>query len=163
VRWTEDPDFLRNGDTAAAVPRSLATVAKDLQEPPGHDTFYFHFRAIEDDRLLGFAVLHSVEWNNRAGVLAIGIWDPRNRGRGYGADALRTLLRYAFNELNLQRVGLDVIANNAAAIRAYERVGFRREGAMREAVLRAMVGKGSTVLRTQRSNTLRTRQTIGRT
>jgi RimJ/RimL family protein N-acetyltransferase len=45
-------------------------------------------------------------------------------------------LRYAFDELNLYRVGLDVIESNRRAIRAYEKVGFQREGAVRGAVLR---------------------------
>ena len=57
-------------------------------------------------------------------------------GKGYGTDALRLVLRYAFHELNLFCVGLDVVGNNAQAIRAYEKVGFSQEGVVRSALLR---------------------------
>lgn len=63
-------------------------------------------------------------------------WLPEHRGNGYGTDALRVMLRYAFNELNLNRVGLDVISYNESTIRAHEPVRFTVEGRMRQAVLR---------------------------
>lgn len=68
--------------------------------------------------------------------MAIGIGDPNFRGKGYGTDALQLILRYGFNELNLHRIGLDVISYNKSAIRAYQKVGFQVEGTMRESVLR---------------------------
>ena len=109
-----------------------------MLEDEGGDpnTLAFRLRTLENDRLIGFVALHSIEWNNQAGLLAIGIGEAEYRNRGYGSDALRLILRYAFEELNLNRVGLDVIANNERAIAAYERAGFRREGAMRSAVQR---------------------------
>ena len=76
------------------------------------------------------------EWNNQCGLLAIGIGEEKFRSKGYGTDALRLILRYAFFELNLNRVGLDVISYNKRAVRAYEKVGFKVEGTMRESVLR---------------------------
>jgi RimJ/RimL family protein N-acetyltransferase len=69
-------------------------------------------------------------------MLAIGIGEASYRGKGYGSDALQLILRYAFRELNLYRVGLDITANNGPAIRACEKAGFQREGAMRRAVSR---------------------------
>ncbi|NTU75208.1 MAG: GNAT family N-acetyltransferase, partial [Anaerolineaceae bacterium] len=96
----------------------------------------FHVRTIQDDRLIGFVALHSIEWNNQAGMLAIGIGEPEFRGRGYGHETLELILNYAFNELNLYRVGLHVIANNASAIRTYEAAGFVKEGVQRSSVFR---------------------------
>jgi RimJ/RimL family protein N-acetyltransferase len=137
ARWSQDADYLRNLDTDYARPYSAESYIERFN--PGHESpnsVVFHLRTLEDDRLIGFAALHSIEWNNQAGLLAIGIGEPDYRGRGYGTDALRLLLRYAFEELNLYRVGLDVIANNARAIHAYERAGFKQEGVQRDAVLR---------------------------
>ncbi|MFN2157525.1 MAG: GNAT family N-acetyltransferase, partial [Anaerolineae bacterium] len=57
-------------------------------------------------------------------------------GKGYGSDAIRTLLRFAFDEMNLHRVQLTVYEDNARAIRAYEKCGFRHEGRLRDAVYR---------------------------
>lgn len=62
--------------------------------------------------------------------------DPDYRGKGYGPEAIGLLLDYAFDELGLHRVGLRVISYNAARIRAYEKVGSRLEGTIREAVWR---------------------------
>jgi RimJ/RimL family protein N-acetyltransferase len=137
ARWSQDADYLRNQDTDYARPYTAEIYIERFN--PGHEgpnAVVFNLRTLEDDRLIGFAALHTIEWNNQAGLLAIGIGEPSYRGRGYGADALRLILRYAFHELNLHRVGLDVISNNAQAIRAYERAGFRQEGVQREAVLR---------------------------
>ena len=53
-------------------------------------------------------------------------------GQGLGTDALRTLGRYLFDERGHHRLTIDPAADNDAAIRAYERVGFRRVGVMRQ-------------------------------
>jgi aminoglycoside 6'-N-acetyltransferase len=53
-------------------------------------------------------------------------------GRGLGAEAIRTLARHLFEERGHHRLTIDPAADNAAAIRAYEKVGFRRVGVMRD-------------------------------
>jgi RimJ/RimL family protein N-acetyltransferase len=136
-RWSEDAGYVRNLDTAYARPvpaRGFAERFDALRSDP--QTIEFHLRTLEEDRLIGFVAVHSIEWNNRSALLAIGIGEADYRGKGYGADALQLILGYAFRELNLHRLGLDVISSNQAAIRAYEKAGFRREGVMRQAVLR---------------------------
>ncbi len=137
ARWSQDADYLRALDTDYARPLSAKEVEERFSSTgSGPNAVEFRLRTLEGDRLIGFVALHSIEWNNQTAMLSIGIGDPDYRGKGYGTDALRLALRYAFRELNLYRVGLDVIADNQAAIRAYEKVGFKREGAMRGAVLR---------------------------
>jgi len=137
ARWTEDSDYLRAMDTDYARPLSPEQVTQALSpDQPDPNSVHFHIRTLEDDRLIGFVALHSIEWNNGAGMLSIGIGEPDYRSKGYGSDALRLVLRYAFHELNLYRVGLDVIDNNSRAIRTYEKMGFQQEGAVRAAVLR---------------------------
>ena len=54
------------------------------------------------------------------------------QGRGLGTDAVRTLARYLIHERGHHRLTIDPAADNAAAIRAYEKVGFRAVGVMRE-------------------------------
>jgi len=137
TRWSEDADYMRALDTDFARPRTIQEIAgQHNPEQPDPNGLLFHLRTLDGDRLIGFVALHSIEWNNRAGQLSIGIGEADFRGKGYGSEALRLILRYAFDELNLDRVGLDVISNNERAIRAYEKVGFRPEGALRKAVLR---------------------------
>jgi aminoglycoside 6'-N-acetyltransferase len=54
------------------------------------------------------------------------------QGRGLGSDAVRTLARYLIGERGHHRLTIDPAADNVAAIRAYEKVGFRPVGRMRE-------------------------------
>ena len=137
ARWTEDASYLRSVDSDYAQPLSPEEAAQRLgPDNADPNKVEFHLRTLVDDRLIGFVALHSIEWNNGAGLLAIGIGEAAYRGKGYGTDALRLILRFAFHELNLFRVGLDVIATNTRAIRTYEKLGFQHEGRMRGAVLR---------------------------
>lgn len=137
VRWYEDADTLRKLDTDFAYPKTLQELqAPEYLQSRSSNSVQFAIRIRNSDELIGFVALHSIEWNNQTGLLSIGIGDPANRRKGHGTDALQLALRYAFYELNLNRVGLDVIEYNKAAIRAYEKVGFTIEGRMRSAVLR---------------------------
>ncbi len=68
--------------------------------------------------------------------MGISIGDPKDWGKGYGTDAMRILLRYAFIELNLHQVTLLVFEYNPRAIRSYEKAGFRVRGRMRKVVNR---------------------------
>lgn len=95
----------------------------------------FRLRTLSEDKLIGFAAIFNVTRHGSA-MLAIGIGEAAYRGQGYGSDALRLLLGYAFRELNLYRIGLNVFSYNEAAIRAYEHVGFVREGVRRGSILR---------------------------
>ncbi len=130
-RWSEDSEYRRLMDTDWARPESVENFQR--QHGSGSNAAYFSLRTIADDTFIGFIVIHSIEWNNAAGTLAVGIGERKYWGKGYGSEALRLILRYAFNELNLHRVGLDVHSTNARAIRAYEKAGFQHEGALREA------------------------------
>ncbi|GGL62023.1 GNAT family N-acetyltransferase [Sporolactobacillus putidus] len=134
ARWYEDDEYLRNVDTDIALPKSVNQLEAEESNDAGN--IEFRLRSIKNDELIGFVAIHSIEWNNRTGLLAIGIGEAKNRHKGYGTDALKVILRYAFHELNLHRVGLDVIEYNTGAIHAYEKAGFVHEGRLRAAVCR---------------------------
>ncbi len=134
MKWGEDAEYLRNVDTDLARPKTKDQWA--AEGSAGSNSVYFRLRTLETDELIGFAAIHGIEWNNRAGLLAIGIGQSAHRNKGYGSDALKLILRYAFHELNLDRVGLDVIEYNKGGIRAYEKVGFQLEGRKRSMVYR---------------------------
>jgi RimJ/RimL family protein N-acetyltransferase len=62
----------------------------------------------------------------------LGVWLAREHwNHGLGTDAVRTLCRFGFHEMNLRRVTLHVYANNPRGVRAYEKVGFVEEGRLR--------------------------------
>lgn len=66
-------------------------------------------------------------------TLSIGLHKDHQR-KGYGSEAIRWALGWAFGYANMHRVGLEVYEWNAGAVAAYEKVGFREEGRRRESL-----------------------------
>jgi RimJ/RimL family protein N-acetyltransferase len=134
--WSGDTEFQRLLDSDPARPMSVKKVKEDLEEEPKPDQFGFLIRTLADDRLIGFVGLGGVSGSNGDAWLGIGIGDRAYWGKGYGTDAVRVILRYAFTELNLHRVTLGVFDYNTRAIRSYEKAGFVVEGRMRQELAR---------------------------
>jgi diamine N-acetyltransferase len=82
---------------------------------------------------IGGTGFHFVDKRNRLAECGLFIGPRKHWNRGYGRDILLTLLRYGFETHNLNRVQLRVMEFNARAIHLYEKIGFVREGSMREA------------------------------
>ena len=80
--------------------------------------------------LVGVIGIEAVSARSRTALLGIWIAEP-SWDLGYGTDAVRVACRFAFREMNLQRIGLSVYDTNPRAVRAYEKVGFREEGRVR--------------------------------
>ena len=138
-RWTHDPDYLRLLDEAPARPLSPGQIKKRYEavsKDQGRSLFQFALRTRADDRLIGFAKLYRIEWNHAAGWLTLGIGTPEDRGQGYGAEALRLILRYAFDELNLYRLSAMTFEYNTGALRFLEKAGFTVEVRRRQALYR---------------------------
>lgn len=84
-----------------------------------------------DDQVIGTATLFNFNFDN--GRAEIGYSLARDQwGNGYCNEALTALLNYAFDELNLRRIEADVDPRNDPSIRTLERLGFQREGYLRE-------------------------------
>jgi RimJ/RimL family protein N-acetyltransferase len=97
------------------------------------DVHLFGIRHVESGRLIGSCQLLGRSPLHRNAELQIRIGEADARGRGYGTEAVKLLVRFGFADLNLHRISLQVFADNAAAIRAYEKAGFVREGLLRDA------------------------------
>jgi RimJ/RimL family protein N-acetyltransferase len=130
ARWSRDTEYHRLGDNHAAYPHPVKW-ARDLMERPGDRSFGFAIRALDDNQLIGDIGVYVESWAHVEGWVGIGIGERAYWGNGYGTEAMRLLLRFAFSELNLQRVSLGVYAYNPRALRSYEKAGFRREGVVR--------------------------------
>ena len=86
-------------------------------------------------RAIGEILLDNfVEADQRAGLI-IGILDPAALGKGLGTEAIKAIAEFAFDTLGIHKLSMRVLAFNIRAIRAYERVGFVREGLERESAL----------------------------
>ena len=143
-RWTLDGEYQRmlgidlvRALSPAQIKKIYADIEKEMDEKGNQ--FYFTIRRLpsegvkEPDRLLGFARLDWIEWSHGVGSLSLGIGDPVDRKRGFGTDALRLLLRYAFRELNLFRVSANIPAYNQPALRLFDKAAFKQEARRREA------------------------------
>jgi ribosomal-protein-alanine N-acetyltransferase len=86
----------------------------------------------DGDRMIGTSGLHDMDFRSRRATFGMLIGEPSEWHKGYGSEATRMVLDYGFGTLNLNRVQLEVLENNVAGIRAYEKAGFRREGVLRQ-------------------------------
>jgi RimJ/RimL family protein N-acetyltransferase len=135
--WTDNDEYLRLADGDPARPQSLEQVENFEKEIFGDkDTYFFHIRTLDDDRLIGSMGLFNFRWKDGSAEFGIVIGDPEYWGKGYGSDATQIMLHYCFHELNLHRVSLQVLGYNTRAVRAYEKCGFVKEGVQREALKR---------------------------
>ena len=103
---------------------------REREKPHGTGGFLFAVCELGDDRFIGTTWFK--ELNRLDGNAELAIYMDRDHiGSGWGTDAQRALLAFGFGTLGLERVWLTVNAENARAIRSYEKVGFQREGLMR--------------------------------
>ena len=94
----------------------------------------FGIELLDGGRLIGTCSFFEVDHQAAACKIGILIGEEQFRGKGYGGDAIVTLLKFLFLERNIYRVALDVYAYNRRAVALYERLGFVRECAYREQV-----------------------------
>jgi len=88
---------------------------------------------LETDEPVGWCGLIQVDAINRRAMLAALIGEKDRWSKGVGADALRLLLDYGFNILNVNSIELIVHESNQRAVRCYEKLGFQITGRKREA------------------------------
>jgi RimJ/RimL family protein N-acetyltransferase len=79
-----------------------------------------------DNKAIGYTSIQGISEKERRAEVGIAIMEKEYRGHGYGTEALRHVVNYAFIELGLTLLGLTVFPSNQRAIRAYEKVGFRK-------------------------------------
>jgi aminoglycoside 6'-N-acetyltransferase len=107
-------------------------LAREVADDLASDELYV--LAIEDE--VG-VVIGAIQWGEETEPdyrhASVDIFvDPASHGRGYGSDAIRTLVRHLFRDRGHHRVTIDPAADNEAAIRCYVKVGFRPVGVMRQ-------------------------------
>ncbi len=140
-KWTHDGEYMRLMELKPVRPQSPAMVRKqyeaiEKQMDEEKNLFYFTIRSRSDDRLIGKAILEWVDWTNGNGWLRLGLGSPDDRRKGYGSQALRLLLRYAFAEINLYRVTALVPEYNPGALKLFQKFGFVEEVRRRKALNR---------------------------
>ena len=135
VTWLNDPDNWKT--LAIARPVNRLREKEFIEGLYRSDTGTVLGIVInKGDRLIGTCGLHSISPVHRTAEFGIVIGDRRYQGLGFGTTATRLMLKYGFEELNLNRIELAVCADNERGIRAYRKAGFVLEGRARQALHR---------------------------
>jgi [ribosomal protein S5]-alanine N-acetyltransferase len=132
LEWLNDPEVTRYLETGV-----FPSTIQDLEN------FYSRVTSSSSDVILavidrktnkhiGNVKLGPIDWVHRRSMFGIMIGDKGFWGKGVGEETTRLMMEYAFGRLNLHRVGLVVYEEHKAAVRCYQRVGFKIEGRLRE-------------------------------
>ncbi|WP_018962792.1 GNAT family N-acetyltransferase [Coprothermobacter platensis] len=107
----------------------------ESQNPYGSGSYSFAIERLEDRQYLGSCGIDTVDWKNSHASVGLFL-DKLYWNKGYGTDALSTLVDFCFQEMNLHKVYLYVFAYNQRAIHTYEKIGFKIDGTLRENVFK---------------------------
>lgn len=132
VRWLNDPEvnrYLEMGRFPLNLLREQEYVRKLYTD---QKNLSLAIVLKDGDWHIGSVGLHGLHQVHRSASFGIVIGEKDCWGKGYGTEATRLIVRHGFQTLNLNRVYLRVIAFNIRGIRSYEKVGFVREGILRQ-------------------------------
>jgi len=130
--WINDPE-VREWMLAGHVPISKAKEREFFEQ--AHvttDAYHFEIRRLDDRRLIGICGLQRVDMLHRHAEFGIFIGDIGSQGKGFGADAIRTLIGFAFGTLGLHTVQISYLEGNERAAKLYPKLGFKDAGRLRE-------------------------------
>ncbi len=140
VGWMTEPEFQHflYGDPAQSPRQVRERIVAMLGRAPGHAMPGGVYLLIDSRSAgpVGLASLQNISWRNRSCSLDVYIGKSHLRNRLVTAMSIFRVLQYAFDELNLNRVGAFIYAFNTASWRIFELAGAKRELVMRRQVLR---------------------------
>ncbi|MCK4352476.1 UDP-4-amino-4,6-dideoxy-N-acetyl-beta-L-altrosamine N-acetyltransferase [candidate division WOR-3 bacterium] len=90
---------------------------------------------VQADCLIGYTQITHIDNANRSCEVGFCI-APGYQGEGYGKELVRKIVDYAFKKLNMHRVYLELFADNERAINLYKKCGFKKEGLLRDKILK---------------------------
>jgi RimJ/RimL family protein N-acetyltransferase len=128
-----NPEVMRYWSTPPLIDReAAASLIKKIHEDWKRRAILKWGLALRtDNQLIGSITLFNLDFNHRRAEIGYALgrdyW-----GQGYMNEALMAVLKYAFEELDLHRIEADVDPRNTASIKTVERLGFQREGYLRE-------------------------------
>jgi len=131
--WDNDLETTVPLGDEAYTPIALAKTKENLSRTIQHQDHVFSIVDSHADTLIGRCLLFNMDQVNGNGTVGIVIGEKEYWGRGYGQEAIKLLLDYGFNLLNLNNIMIGTFEYNKRAIQCYEKVGFREIGQRRQA------------------------------
>jgi RimJ/RimL family protein N-acetyltransferase len=104
-------------------------------DPFSNGKYNFAILRKSDREYIGNCGINEVDWKNSFCTVGIFLGKPF-WNKGYGTDAMKTLVNFIFNELSLNKIRLFVFEFNQRAIKSYEKCGFTVEGRFRKQLFR---------------------------
>lgn len=136
VHWFNTPDVRYWLHASERPDATLETITQRFVTNWDAEASIFWIIETLDEKPIGNLRLLDIDPHHRRCELAISVGDVDHLGRGYGTDAIRRSLAFAFGDLGLRRVDLLTDADNERGLRCYEKCGFVREGLLRKRRLR---------------------------
>ncbi len=136
IDWIDSPAFLLQwSGPAFKYPLTENQLEKYIENANNDQAETFVYKVIDQDsgKVIGHISLGRIDRENksaRIGKVLVG--DQNVRGKGIGQQMMKEVLRIAFDELGLHRVTLGVFDFNKSAIACYEKIGFKKEGLLRD-------------------------------
>lgn len=106
-------------------------IKRSKENPSRYD---FAICLVENNEMVGELSLNNIDEDNRTAGFRIAMSTIELTGKGFGTEATQLILKFVFEELKLNRLQLEVFSHNERGIRAYEKVGFKKEGVLRESL-----------------------------
>ncbi|OGP78486.1 MAG: hypothetical protein A2V86_15660 [Deltaproteobacteria bacterium RBG_16_49_23] len=137
IGWVKTPEFLLQwAGPVFHFPLDESQLDIYLKDSLGNPPLRKIYKAmnIADRRIIGHIELNGIDLRNKlATVCRVLVGEPSERRKGIGLQMVRKILEIGFDQLGLHRMDLVVFDFNQAAIKCYEKAGFRKEGHIREA------------------------------
>ena len=92
---------------------------------------------IEVDReRIGVVTITNIDWKNRKACHGIKLCNDKVKGKGYGTDAVMTIMKYAFEELQLNKLYSTILDYNIPSMNLYKKCGWLVDGVLRESTFK---------------------------
>ena len=131
TKWVNDKSVAENiGNYYKVI--SLSVEEEKIKQMEKKYSFSIVLK--EKNELIGYVSLMDINFINQTATLGIFIGDEKNRNKGYGKEAIKLILNYGFNYLNINNIMLHVYSFNKKAINLYEKIGFKKIGVRRDSI-----------------------------
>lgn len=136
VAWLNDSEVRENLMQSTPLSQAQEEIwfERNLNRPPEEQPLGIEVQTSEGWQLVGNCGFMQIDLRHRNAEIGIFIGDKRFWNKGYGSEAMRLMVQYGFNTINLNRVYLYVFETNVRGIRCYEKAGFKHEGRLRQAI-----------------------------
>lgn len=106
------------------------------QKSSQNGSYNFAIEDIETKKYIGGCGIQEVNWLSRVATVGIMIGDKEYWGKGYGTDAMKVLMNFIFNNMNIRKIRLSTFSFNMRARKSYEKCGFEVEGILKDEIFK---------------------------